>query len=79
MRMIISMKIINCNNWINNNRGPYIPMPAPIIDPSVANINNLYYSFYLYSSGGLAVFYYRLSGIVLYNVLYANDYFDEED
>ena len=54
-------------------------MPAPIIDPPVANINNLYYSLYLYNSRGLAVFYYRLSGIVLYNVLYKNDYFNEED
>ena len=69
------MKTINPNCW-----APYQwNVPAPIIDPSVANINNLYYSFYLYSSRGLAVFYYRLSGIVLYNVLYANDYFDEED
>ena len=70
------MKTINSNYW-----APYHEwnVPAPIIDASVANINNLYYSFYLYSSRGLAVFYYRLSGIVLYNVLYANDYFDEED
>jgi hypothetical protein len=28
------------------------------------------------STGG---FYYRLSGVVLYDVLYVNDYFDEED
>ena len=70
------MKTINPNYW-----APYHEwnVPAPIIDASVANINNLYYSFNLYSSRGLAVFYYRLSGIVLYNVLYANDYFDEED
>lgn len=70
MRTVISMKIINCNNWINNNRGPYIPMPAPIIDPSVANINNLYYSFYSYNSRGLAVFYYTLSGCSRYVFIY---------
>ena len=75
--MIISMKTINPNCW-----APYeceSNVPVPITAPPVANINNLYYSFYLYNSRGLAIFYYRLSGIVLYNVLYENDYFDEED
>jgi hypothetical protein len=69
------MKTINPNCW-----APYeCNVPVFITAPPVANINNLYYSFYLYNSRGLAIFYYRLSGIVLYNVLYENDYFDEED
>ena len=71
------MKTINPNCW-----APYeceSNVSVPITAPPVANINNLYYSFYLYNSRGLAIFYYRLSGIVLYNVLYENDYFDEED
>jgi hypothetical protein len=70
------MKTINPNCWaLYDEWGA----PVPITAPPVANINNLYYSFYLYNSRGLAIFYYRLSGIVLYNVLYENDYFDEED
>ena len=36
--MIISMRAINCNNWINSNWGPRIPMPTPITD-----FDNLYY------------------------------------
>ena len=69
------MKTINPNCW-----APYEwNVPVPITAPPVAHITNLYYSFYLYKSRGLAIFYYRLSGIVLYNVLYENDYFDEED
>jgi hypothetical protein len=73
--MIISMKTINPNCWaLYEEWGA----PVPITAPPVANINNLYYSFYLYNSRGLAIFYYRLSGIVLY-ILYKDDYFDEED
>ena len=70
------MKTINPNCWV-----PYHEWNVPVLitAPPVANINNLYYSFYLYNSRGLAVFYYKLSGIALYNVLYENDYFDEED
>jgi hypothetical protein len=71
------MKTINPNCW-----APYECewiAPIPITAPPVANINNLYHSFYIYNSTGLAIFYYRLSGIVLYN-LYEDDYFfNEED
>jgi hypothetical protein len=67
------MKTINLNCWASYERN----VPVPITDPPVANINNLYYSFFC--ARGLAIFYYRLSGIVLYNVLYENDYFNEED
>jgi len=69
------MKTINPNCW-----APYSGWiaPIPITAPPIANINNLYYSFYLYNSRGLAMFYYRLSGIVLY-ILYKDNYFDEED
>ena len=70
------MKTINPNCW-----APCYEWnaPVPITAPPVANIDNLYYSLYHYYSIGLAIFYYRLSGIVLYNVLYENDYFYEED
>ena len=68
------MKTINPDCW-----APYEwNVPVPITAPPVANINNLYYSFYIYNSTGLAIFYYRLSGIVLY-ILYKDNYFDEED
>lgn len=70
------MKTINPNCW-----APCYEwnVSVPITAPPVANIDNLYYNLYLYNSIGLAIFYYRLSGIVLYNVLYENDYFDEKD
>jgi hypothetical protein len=72
------MKIINCNNWTPR----IINIPIPITDPPV-DLHKLLGKFYftwdhtlIISTGG---FYYRLSGVVLYNVLYVNDYFDEED
>ena len=73
MRITISMKTINPNCW-----APYEcewNVPVPITAPPIANINSLYYSF---NSTGLAIFYYRLSEIVLY-ILYKDDYFNEED
>ena len=72
--MIISMKTIDLCWALYDEWG----LPVFITAPPVANINNLYYSFYLYNSRGLAIFYYRLSGIVLY-ILYKDNYFDEED
>ena len=56
------MKTINLNYWAPCEWS----VPVPITVPQ---------SFYTYNSSGLAIFYYRLSGIVLYNVLYEDDYF----
>jgi hypothetical protein len=66
------MKTINPNCWAPCSE---CTAPVPITAPPVTNINSLYYSF---NSRRLAIFYYRLSGIVLY-ILYKDDYFDEED
>ena len=48
------MKTINPNCWAPNG------LDVPITAPPVANIDNLYYSFYVYNSIGLTTFYYRL-------------------
>jgi hypothetical protein len=57
--MIISMKTINPNCWaLYDEWGA----PVPITAPPVAIINNLY----LYNSIELAIFYYRLSGVVFF-------------
>ncbi len=55
--MIISMKTINPNSWALYKWS----IPVLITAPPVANINNLYYSFYHYNSKGLVIFYYSLS------------------
>ncbi len=69
--MIISMKTINPNCWaLYDEWGA----PVPITAPPVANINNLY----LYNSIELAIFYYRLR-VVIYSILYEDDYFNESD
>lgn len=66
------MKTINLNYWAPCEWSVPVPITVP---PVTGNIN----SFYTYNSSGLATFYYRLSGIVLYNVLYEDDYFYEDD
>ncbi len=53
------MKTINPNCWALYECG----IPVLITTPPVANINNLYYSFYLYNSRELAIFYYSLSWV----------------
>jgi hypothetical protein len=54
------MKTIDLNCWAlcKYDKWGY---PVPITAPPVANINNLYHSFYIYNSTGVAIFYYRLS------------------
>ena len=68
MRMIISMKIINCNNLFYQ--------PIPITDKLIlANGDSLYYNFIFTIFGGPARLYYRL-GNMLYNILDEDGYFD---
>ena len=74
------MKEINTNYWAHYNEewSPYSEWatPVPITDlPTLA----IYYSFYVYSAGGPANFYYRLAGSLIYSILGEDDYFDEED
>lgn len=58
--MIISMKTINPNCWALYEYDKW-GYRVPITAPPVANINNLYYSFYRYNYRGLVIFYYSLS------------------
>jgi hypothetical protein len=78
------MKEINPNYWAPHNdygapNNDYLwDAPIPITNPPIANGDTLYYSFYVYYAGGPAMFYYRLAGNVLYNILGEGDYFDED-
>jgi hypothetical protein len=77
------MKEINTNYWAPHNEkwAPYREWAAsiPITNlPILAIRDTLYYSFYVYNAGGPAMFYYRLAGNVLYNILGEGDYFDED-
>ena len=66
------MKTINPNCW-----APYeceSNVPVPITAPPVANINNLYYSFY-----DVVLFYYILERVASYNILDEDNYFYEDD
>ncbi|BAF36233.1 hypothetical protein [Microcystis phage LMM01] len=69
MRMIISMKIINCNDWTPRNN-----MNIPITDPPVD-----LQMYFAYSPGRLAWFYYKLAEFGIYGFLYKGDYFNESD
>ena len=72
------MKKINCNGWAPHNHYLW-DAPIPITNlPILTNGDILYYSFYVYNTGGPAMFYYRLAGNVLYNILDEGDYFDED-
>jgi hypothetical protein len=78
MRMIISMKKINCNGWAPHNHYLW-DAPIPITNlPILTNSDILYYSFYVYNAGGPAKFYDRLAGNV-YNILDEDNYFYEDD
>ena len=69
MRIIISMKIINCNNWSPRNKSN---IPIPITDPSVDLLGLL---IKLYGR-----VYYRLENLVTYSFLNReDDYFNESD
>ena len=69
MRIIISMKIINCNNWSPRNKSN---IPIPITDPSVDLLGLL---IKLYGR-----VYYRLENLVTYGFLNReDDYFNESD
>ena len=70
--MVISMKIINSNNWAPRNRAPHAQTSyIPITNPPLVNVDNLYYSFYVYNNAPeLAIFYY-----ILYDFLGKRDYF----
>jgi hypothetical protein len=47
MRMIISMKKINCNGWLSSNWGPHMSISGSITDPAIlANGDNLYYTWF---------------------------------
>lgn len=79
MRIIISMKKINCNDWAPRNKPvPYeedapIPITNPLIKPSY-----LYYKFHTYSAGGVTCVYRNIT-YVLYNILNKGGYFNEMD
>jgi hypothetical protein len=64
MRIIASMKMINCNGWAPRSSKP-VPYewsaPIPITNPLIANHNNLYNNFHTYKAGGVAYVYYNLS------------------
>jgi hypothetical protein len=81
MGMIISMKMISCNNWAPCNQ---LNIPIPITDPPVdlqVLLSKLYFA---YSPGRLAWFYYRLGEFVIYGFLnealsLGGNYFNESD
>ena len=80
MMMIISMKIINCNNWSPCNN---FNIPIPITDPPI-DLQGLLGKLYFYSPERLAWFYYRLGEFVIYGFLnealsLGGDYFNESD
>ena len=79
------MKEINPNYWVPHNEewaphNHYLwAAPIPVTNlPILANGDTLYHSFYVYYAGGPAMFYYRLAGNVLYNILDEGDYFYED-
>ena len=75
MRIIISMKIINCNNWSPRNKSN---IPIPITDPSVDLLRLLIKLYFTYSLGRFV--YYRLEELVRYSFLNReDDYFNESD
>ncbi len=59
MKTVISMKMINCNNWAPHNR-----LNIPITDPSVD-----LQVYFAYSPGRLSWFYYRLGEFGTYGFL----------
>jgi hypothetical protein len=61
------MKMINCDTHIQISTDKL----------KLANGDNLYYSFIFTIFGGPARFYYRLV-TVIYDILYEDDYFNEE-
>jgi hypothetical protein len=64
--MIISMKIINCNNWAPRNM---LNIPIPITDPPVDLQGLLGKLYFAYSPGRLSWFYYRLGEFGIYGLL----------
>ena len=75
--MIISMKIINCNDWAPRNN---LNIPIPITDPPVDLHGLLGKLYFVYGLGRLAWFYHRLGEFVLYSFLNGeNDYFYENN
>jgi hypothetical protein len=76
MRMIISMKKINSDNWAPlNRRAPHAWTSCiPITNPPLASVDNLYYSFY-----DVVLFYYILERVASYNILDEDNYFYEDD
>jgi hypothetical protein len=79
--MIISMKIINCNDWAPRN---HLNIPIPITDPPIDLQGLLGKLYFAYSPGRLAWFYYRLGEFVIYHFLnetlsLGGDYFNESD
>ena len=70
------MKKINSNNWApRNKRTPHATPYIPITNPPLVNVDNLYYSFYVYNNAEeLAIFYY-----ILYDFLGERVYFYEDD
>ena len=63
MKTVISMKIINCNNWAPRNP---LNIPIPITDPPVDLQGLLGKLYFAYSPGRLAWFYYRLGEFVIF-------------
>lgn len=74
MRIIISMKIINCNNWSPRNKSNIV---IPITDPSVDLLRLLIKLYFTHSLGRFV--YYRLENLVTYGFLIEDDYFNESD
>ena len=72
------MKMVNCNNlfyrYIHSNKGGVFTITDKL---KLANGDNLYYSFIFTIFGGPARFYYRLVAVI-YDILYEDDYFNEE-
>lgn len=87
--MVISMKMINCNDWVPHSNNDWTPrnklnIPIPITNPPILpNGDNLYYLwFYRYYrlskfSSLIHLFYHKLEH--LYSILDEDDYFDEDD
>ena len=79
MRMIISMKKINCDalfyRYIHSNKGSVLTITDKL---KLANGDSLYYSFIFIVYGGPARFYHRLT-YMLYNVLDEDGYLDEDN
>ena len=69
MRMIISMKKINSNNWALCSRALHAESPYILItNPPLVNVDNLYYNFYLYNNNREACYVLLYTGSIITSI-----------